>query len=234
MVFRPIFVPVAKMSEMTENNNNTHYQKIVEYVRDAGVSGENYPVDVNKIAVSGAWKIYLSAIGKGADEELAVEMALKSVDGYLEDFKSRDWEKSAEKVSSNALVDKIVEEIEDAKEDCDNDGYANLSLIIKGNKDQIISLMEECFETWNKSNEVYLVGFDGAKEVAGVKDAYEYRFELTRETAENDCWDNDFELSTTDCIGEILQQSDLPLERPIMPMGMMKRSTKKQKNEEKK
>ena len=230
--FRPIFVPVAKMSEMTENN--THYQQIVEYVRDAGVSSEGFPVDVNAIAVKGAWKIYKSVLDGGHDEELAISMALKSAEGYLDDFKQREWEKTAEKVSSSSLVDKIVFQIEDAKDDCDHDGYAIMSLVIKGNKEQIVKIIEDCFQTWNDNNQVYTVSFERASEVFGPKDTYMYHFELSRDVGDDDSWDNDFELSTTDCIGEILQEGDLPFEEPIKPAGLYKRSTKKQKNEEKK
>ena len=127
------------------------------------------------------------------------------------------WQKTAEKVSPDTLVNKIVEEIEDAKEDCDHDGYAIMKLIIKGNKDEIVKIIEDCFESWNESNSIYTVSFERASEVYGVENAYAYHFELSRELGDDDCWDNDFNLPMAYHIGEILQECDLPVENPGMP-----------------
>ena len=122
------------------------------------------------------------------------------------------WQKTAKSVTPDGLVNKIIEEIESAVDDCDSDGYAELKLIIKGDKEEIVKIMEDCFEEWNNNNSVYTVSFERASEIYGVKDAYAYHFELSREKGDDDCWDNDFNLTIAYFVGEILQECDLPVE----------------------
>lgn len=127
-----------------------------------------------------------------------------------------DWQETTTKMSKTALVDKLIEEIEDAKEDCDANGYALFDLYLRGDKNKIMDFINNVFDDWNRSNEIYEINIESCatQPSYGTTDVWAFNFELSKPD-DNDEWNNDCD-DDDDTFCELVDESELPsLPKPI-------------------
>ena len=116
----------------------------------------------------------------------------------------------SQSVSKKQFAEKILNIVEnDLVEACDADGYAETTIIVRGNVEKVLQMMDELFKEWNKDS-AYHTHISLTADVYQVPDAKKIWIELTRPNESN--FENIFEddeSEETFCY--VLDEDDLPI-----------------------